>query len=172
MKENTQVLYQEVQRFRQPWLWSIIITVSGFMFYGLIKQLIVGNPFGSKPAPDVILLFFEIIFGLGFPILFYRIRLTTEVRSDGIHIRFFPFHFSFRNIPFDKLKGYQARTYSAIKEYGGWGIRFGLKGKAYNVSGNRGVELELIDGHKVLIGSQQPENLTQAIDQALKQKRL
>ena len=40
------------------------------------------------------------------------------------------------------------------REYGGWGIRGGLRGtKAYNVSGNRGVELMLADGRTVLIGS-------------------
>ena len=60
----------------------------------------------------------------------------------------------------------EARTYSALREYGGWGIR-GWGGKrAYNVSGNRGVELTLKDGHKVMIGSQRAEDLARAIIEA------
>jgi len=59
-------------------------------------------------------------------------------------------------------------TYSPISDYGGWGIRYGSIGKAYNVSGNRGVQLELLNGERILIGSQKPEELAAAIDLALK----
>ena len=75
----------------------------------------------------------------------------------------FPIHRCFRKIAFKELKGYKVRAYRPILEYGGWGIRFGLKGKAYNVSGNRGVQLELTNGKRLLIGSQRPEELWQAI---------
>jgi hypothetical protein len=58
--------------------------------------------------------------------------------------------------------------YSPLREFGGWGIRFAPgKKRAYSVSGNKGVELELSDGMHVLIGSQRPEELTQMIDYAL-----
>jgi hypothetical protein len=35
---------------------------------------------------------------------------------------------------------------------------------AYNVSGNRGVQLELVSGKRILIGSQQAEELAAAIE--------
>ena len=60
------------------------------------------------------------------------------------------------------------RTYSPITEYGGWGIKWGSGGKAYNVSGNRGVQQEFTDGKRLLIGSQKPEQLDSAIAQYLK----
>lgn len=171
MNENTHVFYQEVQQFRQPWFWIIILPISALFLYGMIKQLLFGIPFGSNPGSDIFLLIFGIVFGLLLPFLFYRARLITEVRQNGIYVRFFPFHFSFQKIAFDELKGHQVLTYRPIKEYGGWGIRYGSKGKAYNVSGNRGVQLELRSGQRILIGSQQPEELAQAIDQALKYPR-
>jgi hypothetical protein len=62
------------------------------------------------------------------------------------------------------------QTYRPIRDYGGWGIRYGRGGKAYNVSGNRGVMLELSDGQKLLIGSQRPEELANAINLALGKK--
>jgi len=92
--------------------------------------------------------------------------LTTEVRRDGIYIRFSPLHRSFRKIPLVDLMRHEVRTYSPIREYGGWGIRYGRKGTAYNARGNRGVQLELSDGKQVLIGSQKPEELARAIDMA------
>jgi len=45
-----------------------------------------------------------------------------------------------------------------------------LKGKAYNVSGNRGVQLELLNGGRILIGSQKPEELVKAINLAIGNK--
>ncbi len=61
------------------------------------------------------------------------------------------------------LKGYEVLTYSPIKDYGGWGIRYGRGGKAYNVRGNRGVQLQLANGQRLLIGSQRPEELSNAL---------
>jgi hypothetical protein len=81
-----------------------------------------------------------------------------------LYICFFPFHLSFKKMPFIQIKKYEARTYSPLGEYGGWGIRYGFEGKAYNVSGNRGVQLELVNGKRLLIGSQSPEELVKAID--------
>ncbi len=54
-----------------------------------------------------------------------------------------------------------------MKEYGGWGIRYGMKGMAYNVSGNRGVQLEFETGKRLLIGSQRPEELVSQIQVAI-----
>jgi len=113
--------------------------------------------------PDALLVIFWLIFGIGLPALFVFGKLVTEVRDDGIYVRYFPLHRRFRRIAFKELKGYKVRSYRPILEYGGWGIRFGLGGKAYNVSGNRGVQLGLLDGKPLLIGSQGPEELLRAI---------
>jgi hypothetical protein len=154
----------EVQRFRQPWLWILILSISAVAIWGMIQQLFLGEPFGNNAAPDAILIIIVIIFGFGFPYAFYKMTLTTEVRSDGIYYRFFPFHRSFHKIKLEDLVRYKVRTYRPIREYGGWGIRWGRKGKAYNVSGNRGVQLELSDGKRLLLGSQKPEKFAEALD--------
>ena len=57
----------------------------------------------------------------------------------------------------------RARTYSPLREYGGWGLRGWGTSRAYNVSGNRGVELTLQDGSSIMIGSQRADELAQAI---------
>ena len=55
--------------------------------------------------------------------------------------------------------------YHPILDYGGWGIRWALKGKAYNISGNNGVRLDFYDGKHLLIGSQRSEEFAASIEE-------
>ena len=50
-------------------------------------------------------------------------------------------------------------------DYGGWGIKYGLKGLAYNISGNFGIQLELKSGSKILIGTQKPDEVKKLLDE-------
>ena len=67
-------------------------------------------------------------------------------------------------IRFDEIENVEAITYSPIKDYGGWGIRYRYKAKAYNVRGNKGVKVNLKNGRHILIGSQNHNALANAID--------
>ena len=159
--------FREVQKFRQIWIWLVVALVGIVSWWGFIEQVILGREFGDRPAPDGVLVVVWLLFGIGFPWLFTSFRLETEVRSDGLHVRFFPFHFRFEHHPMHEIEHWEAKTYRPIREYGGWGLRRGWSGgKAYNVSGNRGVELELAGGQKFLIGSQRAEELAAALDRA------
>ena len=158
---NLPALYRETQHFRQVWLWALVLFISLLSLYSAFQQLILGKPFGNNPSPDSVMVVLAVVFGVGLPFFMYVVNLTTEVHSDGLYFRFFPFHLSFRRISAQEIRGFKSCTYSPIRDYGGWGIRFGRKGKAYNVSGNRGVQLELSDGKHLLIGSQRPEKLAE-----------
>ena len=68
---------------------------------------------------------------------------------------------------FDYIHEAHAITYSPLKDYGGWGIRYGRKGKAYNVSGNKGVMLSMKDGKAIMIGSQNNKDLWNVINERL-----
>ncbi len=160
------MLYREVQRFRQLLLWLFLAAVFALNAYAVVQQLMLGEPFGNNPASDTVLIIIAVAVGLGFPVFFFTMNLTTEVRTDGLYYRFFPFHFSFRRIAPEDLTKYELRTYSPLREYGGWGIRYGTRGKAYNVGGNRGVQLEFSDGKRMLIGSRRPEQLVEAMNMA------
>lgn len=47
-------------------------------------------------------------------------------------------------------------------EYGGWGLRLGGfgKGQAYNISGDKRLQLEFTTGQRLLIGTNKPEELS------------
>jgi hypothetical protein len=160
-------LFREEQRFRQPILWILGLSGCVMGLSPLIRQVIWDQPMGNNHLPDwaaVIIIFLM----AGLPLFFWKLRLVTEVRSDGVYFRFVPLHFSFQKIHFSSIRRYRACTYHPIADYGGWGIRQGWwgKGKAYNISGNRGVKFEFAEGRPLLIGSQRPEEFARAIEQA------
>lgn len=162
------VKFHEVQRFRQKWFQISLIVVSQSLIivfgYGMIKQLVFGHPWGNRPMSDTALAVvgpLMILMGIGLAFLFYKMKLLTEVREDGVHINFFPL--TRQTVLFKNIISCEVRTYRPIREYGGWGVRYGRFGKAYIVSGNRGVQLKLSNGKGLLIGSQRPEELAQAI---------
>lgn len=155
--------FEETQRFTQPWLWLVILAVAGFSWYAALLQLGLRRPVGSNPAPDAVLLVVWLLFGVALPLLFRAMHLRTEVKADGLHLRLYPLHLRFRHWPFEALGSADARTYSPLREYGGWGLRLGPGGWAYNIQGNRGVQIVLRSGRRILIGSQEPERLEDAL---------
>ncbi|MEN8168234.1 MAG: DUF6141 family protein [Pseudomonadota bacterium] len=159
--------FKEIQRFTQRWLWIMLIlsmlVLVGVFGYGVIQQLVFGNPWGDRPVSDLTLILVSsavILFGGGMIYLFYSLRLITEVRPEGLYVRFYPLRSKI--IPFHRIKSCQARSYKPLSEYGGWGIKYGPSGWAYNVQGNRGVQLILDNGKRILIGSQRAVELERA----------
>jgi hypothetical protein len=100
--------------------------------------------------------------------LIYGFKLITEVRSNGVYVKLWPISWKFKRIGFEEIAGCYARKYRPIVEYGGWGIRWGTSGKAYNAYGNIGVQLELTNGKRLLIGSQQAEKLAETINEGVR----
>jgi uncharacterized membrane protein len=161
MEQKTPDRFREEQRFCQPWIWLLIGFVAALQWWGFFQQILLGQSWGSRPAPDWLVVLFWLLFGIGLPLLFLYLKLVVTVTNESIDIHFRPL--TRRTIPIDEVTHVEARTYSPIWEYGGWGIRGFSSNRAYNVSGNRGVELVLKDGRKVMIGSQQADNLARAI---------
>jgi hypothetical protein len=170
---NTSAGFHEQQQFRQPWLWLLLlattITIAVVFIHGMYVQLFLGHPWGDNPMSDSMLVIvgsLSILLTAGLSLLFYTLKLITEVDAAGIHLRFYPL--TRKTIRFEDITSCRARTYKPIREYGGWGIRFGRHGKAYNVYGNRGVQLELADAMPLLIGSQKAEDLAATINRHIK----
>ena len=118
--------FHEEQQFRQPWVWLLLLVitlcVSGMFVQGFYTQLYLGQAWGDRPMTDTALVIsaaFSFLISAGLTLLFYKLKLITEVGPDGIHIRFFPL--TRRNISFDNITSCKARTYRPIREYGGWG---------------------------------------------------
>ncbi len=165
-------MYTEEQQYRQGWVWGLLIAtcllMTGMFGYGMVQQLVLGKPWGDRPMSDTALIITgssTILFVVLIAWMFLVLKMITEVREDGVYIAFVPI--TTRRVGFEEIETCEARTYRPIREFGGWGIKFGRGGRAFNVSGNRGVQLKLIDGTRFLIGSQRPEPLAAAINERL-----
>lgn len=174
------VRFREEQRFRQMWIWlltlPLCVGIIGLFAWIMVVQLLLGRPVGNQPMPDLMLMITGPLFMLlmaGLLWMMWAARLITEVRDDGIYIRFFPFHRRFHGFRWGEIESSEACSYRPILDYGGWGIRFGAGGKAYNVSGNRGLQLTFGGGRRggVLIGSQRPEELATAVESVRREVR-
>ncbi|BBI35497.1 hypothetical protein KCTCHS21_48960 [Cohnella abietis] len=134
------------------------------MWYGFIQQIIIGVPFGDKPAPDAVFVALWFVFGIVFPIFMLKIKLIIEVRDDGLYIRFMPFHIRYKQFLHKDIEHYESIIYSSFERFGGWGIRTNLKGEtAYNMNGKQGLEFKLRN-QTVVIGTQKPKELQRAMD--------
>ncbi|MEL6327520.1 MAG: DUF6141 family protein [Cyanobacteria bacterium J06626_23] len=154
-----------MQRFRSlTWVWVILLPGVGALWYSAYRQLILGEPVGNRPASNPVLLLFWFAFGLALPAWFFFGGLRTEVRDDGVHLQAVAPPLCSQHIDYSEIATYEARRYRPLRDFGGWGPRFGQGGKAYTVSGNRGVQLVFKDGRRLLIGSQKADQLVEAID--------
>lgn len=154
-------LFSEIQYLGKKW-WPLLLPSSLIPLFVVLSQK---NPFSADMAREDVwgllgLLAVEsAVWGL-----FFVLRLHTRIEVDGIYVQFYPFHFKPLFFPWEKIHKAYVRTYSPLGEYGGWGLRYGFsKGKAYNVWGSKGLQLELVDGKKVLIGTQRAEELESAL---------
>ncbi len=170
-KQNTQIYFEEIQHFRQPWIWILALPISiigiGFFVYLMYEQLVLGQPVGNRPMPNDTLIWFDplmLIILLSIPVLLYFSKLKIQIDDRAIHVHFNPFFK--RQILLEEITEWRARKYKPFLEYGGWGIRWGPGGKAYNVSGSWGVQLKFTNGKKLLIGSQRADEFAAAISRA------
>lgn len=170
MTRSADALFYEVQYFKQQRLTVLLpaaaLFLIAFFAYAMYEQFVMGRPFGDKPMSDTALALmgpFYILLG-AFLLWFYIAgKLVTEVRPDGVYVRLHLLQRSPRHFPIATIEKCEAMTYRPIRDFGGWGIRHGRKGRAYNVHGNRGAYLTLIDGKHVLVGSQKADVLAESI---------
>lgn len=170
------VYFNEEQRFTQPWLWVILVVSLGValipLVAGLFVQIIQGKPYGENSSSDTTLLviFFVVLaISIGLMGLFWKMRLITEIGSEGISVQFPPFFFKPRIYTPDTIESFKIRQYKPIREYGGWGIKQGVgkSGRAYNVKGNQGLQLILKNGRKLLIGTQRNDAILRAMNKMM-----
>jgi hypothetical protein len=151
------IKFKEKQKFTQWWIWLILIGLSIIPIYGIYEQLIKGNPVGNKPVSDTGMIILS-IFIFGFIYFNWYMTLVTEINDNGIKMRFVPF--LKKNIKWNELKSMKIVNYGFV----GYGIRLGSKyGTVYNINGNKGLAIELKNGKKFVIGTQNETELNSTL---------
>ena len=159
---NQLLLFSETQKFKQWWIWLLLLGLNGTILFGIYQQLFLDQQFGNKPMSDVSLIVTGIFISL-LTIVFLLFKLETHIKEDGIYVRFFPIHISFRFYTWESISKLEVREYKPISEFGGWGLRGFGKNRALNISGNIGLQIEFKDGKKLLIGTTKSDELSDVI---------
>ena len=148
----TAAFFEERQRFLRRGLGAGLLAVLVAVSLAAWVEFREGLP-GTR---QLLLLLPTAVVGL---LIFTELHVT--VTPEAVRVRMRPF--VNRTIARTNIAGAEARTYRPVREYGGWGVRLGRRGWAYNVSGNRGVLLTLVEGRRVMIGSQRAGDLAAAV---------
>lgn len=159
---NSNYLFTEKQKFTQWWIWLVLIGINGMFLYGIYRQIILNEIFGDNQISNEALIVLYVL-TLLITLLFVIMRLDTKINKEGIYVRLYPLHLNFKFYKWDEIEKAYIRKYNPILEFGGWGLRIGFKGMAYNVSGNKGLQLEFKNGNKLLIGTNRAEELEKVL---------
>jgi hypothetical protein len=153
ISRDTSTAYQEVQRF-SPGLMAL---VAAFI---LLTALFVTF---SAPQPDRIVTFCLASAPIFLIALFYSmVQLRTEVRNGSLAVRLAPF--GGMSIPVKDIRSTEVVEYKPLRDFGGWGVRYGSGGKMYSARGNHAVKLEVESKGTVYIGSENPRELAAALN--------
>ena len=157
-------VFKEEQRLDQWWMQLVKLMLIAFLGYLVYSWYILNegvDELGNYDYLIQVMVIAAVVLNL---LLFYSIKLRTEIDEIGIHYQFIPFQRAAKIIRWAEIQDCYTREYKAILEYGGWGYRtsFG-KGKAYNIKGNKGIQIVLLNGKKILIGTQKTEDAAQVI---------
>ena len=167
-------IFKETQRFNQWWFISLQVIVLLVLIFKFINefQKIENNTSAKSIIPLVLsfIIMVLVFFFIG------SIKLKTRIDEKGVFYQFYPIHFKFKTVAWSDLSKCYVRKYAPISEYGGWGIRgfgkkgligFRGKGRAFNIKGNMGIQLHLVDGGNLLLGTQNPEKAKATINNYL-----
>jgi hypothetical protein len=138
--------------YRHTQVGTLILGMLGAGMLLIVAILLVGG----RAAPLLVVLAILVVSAVLFA------ALTVEIQGRDLTVRFGPGLIR-KRVPLATI-----RSCAVVRNpwWYGWGIRRTPRGWLYNVSGFAAVELTLQDGRRLRIGTDEPERLCQAIDQA------
>jgi hypothetical protein len=160
-------IFREEQRFGW-WVYALLAMVMAMAWALLEGRAPVGQGFALRHHRLFLL---GTATGLVLPVVIVvgLLRMTTMVTPTEVRVWFGFIPTYRRAIPIGTIARVEVVQYRPVLDCGGWGIRAGRDNeRVLNARGNRGVRLHLVDGSKILIGSQRPEELALAVKGSLR----
>ena len=151
MPRNAEPLFYEEQPFRQLRLRILTAIPPVVMSLLAVWQVGLGHRWGNQPMSNASVIGWAVFLWLIY-LRLITVKLVTELRPGELRVRMRGLWRSYR-IPLNKVKSADAVTFDVVCDWGGYGIRSTRRGTAYLAGGGQGVELEMMSGGVVLIGS-------------------
>ncbi|WP_420575954.1 hypothetical protein [Ekhidna sp.] len=154
------IIFKEEQSFVGTWLFYLVIGVCVLATLGAAIPIWLEK----ETNEGIIGVVIAVVVCFGVIMLFVYSKLYVTIDDKAIYYRYPPFVNSEKKLTQADIKEAYVRKYQPIWEYGGWGYRIRPgKGRAMNIAGNQGLQLILSDGKQLLIGTQKPEAMKQAV---------
>lgn len=148
-KPSGQILFREVQQFRQTWLWLLLV-FAGLASLLPVMLLTLTSAQQETPLPQWIIPFI-----LGIQVInmgcFYYTRLETVLTTRGIYYRWAPWFGTYRFLPKTAVREIRILKYPYFKF--GYHKRKGF-GYVHNIDGNKGFRITLTDNKMFYLGTQ------------------
>ncbi|MEZ5084248.1 MAG: hypothetical protein R2750_12505 [Bacteroidales bacterium] len=170
----SKALFSEEQKHSHPWVWLIIFPVISLIIYFVIYFNEDGkiNLADKGDRTGIIIIgtvFFVLMVGL--TTLFYKMKLTTIISTEGIYIKFPPI-VKERFISKADICRYELIEYKNKRGRRKSGIKSRLQksGKSYTVSAKTGLLMHLTNEKKVLVDTDRRQAIKSAMEKMLSNK--
>ncbi|WP_298486843.1 hypothetical protein [uncultured Maribacter sp.] len=159
---HKKVLFHEIQKLRQWWIWLIILAAFIFNLYFIIKPLLSSDHASSVNMSFSLIMPYTtwlfILLTLAVVVLLFFMKMTTVITEDKIAIKHM--YVVKKDFLWEDIASAEIITYGFV----GYGKRYSIKhGIVYNMRGNKGLAIKLKNGKKYLIGTQKEENLREVV---------
>jgi len=152
-----------VYRERTPWATWVTVVVWGAFVAGAYPILLGSNmdlPFERRFVLAACIISIAAVVH----VFFGGTTVLVETRAVRVHLGRLPV--VSKRILYEDILGLESVRYHPIKEFGGWGVRFGRNKQAWTARGDQAVVLRLAGGRELYIGSDHPRRLEDRIRMA------
>ncbi|MGB0911679.1 MAG: hypothetical protein ACPGYT_15070 [Nitrospirales bacterium] len=141
--------YYEVQYFSW-WIYLIIALVTALVTWATIRRGVLLN---VGLAVGMLLLVIVMI-----------LRMVTYIEGQSLKVYFGWVPVVKKTILLSKIQDIRECSYHPMKQFGGWGWRYGMDGtQALTAKGTYGVCVRLENGDQLIVGSSRSHTLAEAI---------
>ncbi len=158
MKPGTNWLFY--QRQNPPYINAIVVVVSVYYIYLSTASVQSGHIGLAVMLIAIIGLLLSLWNGM-----------RVSVSPSKISVRLGMFNWKLLELSPDQIVSAEVMHFNPLRDFGGWGIRFSRSKKGFFFEGNQGVLITPKKGMPVLIGSNQPQELLQAVQTAMGKDR-
>ncbi len=148
-----------VYREWTPWPGWLVVVFWGSMFLGMVVVSL------SEGGAEQERLLGLVVLGVAAVLVQLFVGgLSVRLYRDHLRVGLGPVGLISKKIRYEEIERTESVTYHPIRDFGGWGVRFGKDGKrAWTSRGNHAVVLCLKDGIRLYVGSDRPHRLEERI---------
>ena len=136
---NDQPQYSEKSGFPAWIFWAIASIPLTIFLYERIAHPIDSEPFD----------WFGLVILGAVGILIFSIKLHVTVNAEGITYKYPPFHNKPKQMPWANIESAELMKINPLKEFGGWGLRYGKLGTAYPTRGKYILHIKMRQGKPI-----------------------